>query len=92
MPQMPRRMFGGNQQGGSRRFARAWILEQGEPALVMFRAGATDGRNTQVLELGSAPNLGRLTSGPNAEQVKRALERKLEPGMHVIVDSQAPKS
>ena len=91
MPQMPRRMFGGNQQG-SRRFARAWVVEDGEPALVLFRAGATDGRNTQVLELGPSPNLGRMATAENSEQLKRAMERKLTPGMQVIVDAQSPKS
>ncbi len=32
------------------------MLEDGKPALVMFRAGATDGRMTQVLPLERPPN------------------------------------
>jgi HlyD family secretion protein len=89
MPQMRRPGgFGGQQGAGARRFSRAWILEDGKPALVMFRGGATDGRMTQVLEPGPAP--ARLpTALANNEEFKRALERKLEPGMKVIVDSQA---
>jgi hypothetical protein len=88
MPQMRRPGGFGGQQGGARRFSRAWILEDGKPALVMFRAGATDGRMTQVLERGAAP--ARLpTALANNEEFKRALERELEPGMKVIVDNQA---
>jgi len=93
MPQMSRRfMFGGGQQGGNRRMGRAWIVENGAPALVVFRSGATDGRFTQVLERGAAPPNVRMT-GPmaNDETFKKALERKLEPGMKVIVDEEAPK-
>jgi HlyD family secretion protein len=93
MPQMSRRfMFGSGQQGGNRRMGRAWIVEDGKPALVVFRAGATDGRFTQVLERGPAPPNGRMM-GPmaNDETFKKALERKLEPGMKVIVDEEAPK-
>lgn len=93
MPQMSRRfMFGSGQQSGNRRMGRAWIVEGGKPALVVFRSGATDGRFTQVLERGSMPNGARLT-GPmaNDETFKKALERKLEPGMKVIVDEEAPK-
>lgn len=89
MPQM--RRFGGPQQGGARRFGRAWILENDEPALVMFRPGATDGRMTQVLERGDAPpNL--PASMANNEQVRQALERTLAPGVKVIVDAQKAKS
>lgn len=89
MPQM--RRFGGPQQSGARRFARAWILEEGKPALVMFRTGATDGRVTQVLERGETPpNL--PGSMANNEQIRQALERTLEPGAKVIVDAQKAKS
>jgi hypothetical protein len=90
MPQFPRRGAGG-QQGGNRRMGRAWILEDGKPALVMFKPGASDGRNTQVLELGPLPTTGRMAAMANDETFKKALERKLEPGMKVIVDSEAPK-
>jgi HlyD family secretion protein len=90
MPQMGRRPGGqGGQQGAMRRIGRAWILENDKPALVMFRPGATDGRFTQVLELGEAPNLGRAGSQVEAnEEFKKALARKIEPGMKVIVDSE----
>jgi HlyD family secretion protein len=79
----------GAQQSGSRRIGRAWILEQGQPALVLFRAGMSDGRMTQVLPLEPDANLGRLSAG-NDEAVAAALARKLEPGMQVIVDEQVP--
>jgi HlyD family secretion protein len=91
MPSMPRRFFGGGQQGGPRRLARAWVIEDGKPAAVLFRAGATDGRMTQVLPRGEAPNGGRMGQMANDEKVKQALERKLEPGTKVIVDEEAPK-
>ena len=92
MPQMRRPGgFGGQQGGAGRRMSRVWILEDGQPALVLLRTGATDGRMTQVLERGPAPpNLpGALA---NNEQFKKALERKFEAGAKVIVDSEAPKS
>lgn len=91
MPMPRMRMGGSNQQGGAmRRIGRAWILEDGKPVLVVFRPGATDGRFTQVLELGDMPNLGRMASqNPEmAEAIKKARERKLEPGAQVIVDSE----
>jgi HlyD family secretion protein len=90
MPQFPRRGTG-NQQGASRRMGRAWILEDGQPALVLFKPGPTDGRNTQVLPLGQLPTSGRMAQMANDENFRKALERKLEPGMKVIVDSEAPK-
>lgn len=93
MPRFGRRRGGSDgQQGAAARIGRAWILENGQPALVMFRPGATDGRMTQVLELGPEPNPGRR--GPMAEDdaIQQALQRKLEPGMKVIVDSELPKS
>lgn len=91
MPQIRRRGFGGQQNGASRRFGRAWILEDGEPAMVMFRTGSTDGRMTQVLSSEGAPP---ALPGPlaNNEQFRKALERKVEPGAEVIVDAQATKS
>jgi HlyD family secretion protein len=118
---MPRMRFGGprgqQQQGPGRRMGRAYILEEGKPALVMFRAGATDGRMTQVLPFERPPNGqeggmrmrgpeggggmrppeggGMRINGPGApalspEEMKKAFERKLEPGTKVIVDSGAP--
>jgi hypothetical protein len=70
---------------------RVWVLEDGKPALAMFRPGATDGRMTQVLPPGPIPASGRLATMANDEKVKAALERKLEPGMKVIVDETVPK-
>jgi HlyD family secretion protein len=94
MPQMRMRGGGGGgQQGGAgRRMARAWILEDGKPALVMFRPGATDGRNTQVLPFEQMPNMARMGPLANDENFKKAFERKLEPGTKVIVEAEVPKS
>jgi len=96
MPQMGRPRMGGNREGGQqgamRRLGRAWILEEGQPALVMFKPGATDGRMTQVLELGPRPNVGRLNQMATDDRFKKAFERKLAPGMTVIVDAEAAKS
>jgi HlyD family secretion protein len=86
MPQI-RRRGGGGQQGGAHRMGRAWILENGKPALVLFHAGVSDGRMTQVLPLGNHANPGRM--GANNESVQKAMARKLEPGTAVIVDEQA---
>ena len=91
IPSMPRRFFGRGQQSGPRRLARAWVLEDGKPELVLFRAGASDGRMTQVLELGELPTDGRMAQMANDEKFKQALERKLEPGTKVVVDEEAPK-
>ncbi len=91
MPTMPRRFFGGGQQGGPRQLARAWVIEDGKPALVLLRTGPSDGRMTQVLERGQMPTGGRVAQMANDEKFKQALERKLEPGTKVIVDEEAPK-
>jgi len=90
MPSFPRRMFGGQQRGGGR-MGRVWVVEEGKPALVMFKPGATDGRMTQVLPLGQTPANGRMAAMANDPKFKAALERKLEPGTKVIVDEEAPK-
>ena len=80
---------------------RAYVIEDGKPALVMFRAGATDGRMTQVLPLERPPNAtrgegaapagnagnGAAAAGASPEEMRKAFERKLEPGTKVIVDS-----
>ena len=80
---------GGNQGGAMRRIGRAWIMENGKPALVMFRPGATDGRSTQVLPLGDMPNFGRMGSqNQGNEEFMKARERKIEPGTKVIIDSE----
>jgi HlyD family secretion protein len=91
MPSMPRRMFGGGQQRGGGRMGRVWVLEEGKPALAIFRPGATDGRMTQVLERGPMPTGGRMGAMANDEKFKQALERKVEAGVKVIVDEEAPK-
>ncbi|MBL8267185.1 efflux RND transporter periplasmic adaptor subunit [Steroidobacter sp.] len=118
MPMRGPRMGGGprggqqQQQGAGRRMGRAYILEEGKPALVMFRAGATDGRMTQVLPSdrppggapgaapGAAPEGARPSGGAGGngagprgvdpEEMRKAFERKLEPGTKVVVDSGVP--
>ena len=80
---------GNNQQSGSRGIGRAWIVEKGEPALVLFRTGVTDGRMTEVLPLEPNANLGRMAADDPA--VQAALARKLEPGTQVIVDVETAK-
>jgi HlyD family secretion protein len=91
MPQFPRRGGAGGQQGGQRRLGRAWIIEDGKPALVLFKPGPTDGRVTQVLPLARAPNGGGAGPMANNEVFKKAMERKLEPGTKVIVDEEKAK-
>ena len=105
MPRFRMGVRGGQQQSAGRRMGRAYILESGKPALVMFRAGATDGRMTQVLPFDRPPNAEggqqgaqrRAGNGGNGgppgidpEEMRKAFERKLEPGTKVIVDSGAP--
>lgn len=104
---MPRMRFGGprqQQKGTGRRMGRAYILEDGKPALVMFRAGATDGRMTQVLPFERPPNdgeggparagggngNGNAPPGVDPEEMRKAFERKLEPGTKVITESGTP--
>jgi len=87
MPQFPRRQ-GSNQRDSSRRFGRVWVLEDKKPALVMFKPGPSDGRNTQVLPADEARDASRSPARANDEAIKQALARKLEPGMAVIVDSE----
>jgi len=84
MPRFRRR--GGSQQHESRSIGRAWVVENGQPALALFRTGASDGRMTQILPLDPSANLGRLSAAPDDDSLKAALERKLEPGTGVIVD------
>ena len=72
-----------------RRIGRVWVLEEGKPALAMFRPGATDGRFTQVLPLGEMPNFGRMgTQAEGNEEFKKARERKIDVGTKVIVDAE----
>jgi HlyD family secretion protein len=91
MPTMPRRFFSRDQRGGGR-MGHVWMIEDGKPVAAMFQPGATDGRMTQVLPRGPTPAKGRLASlAASDATVKAALERKIEPGMKVIVDEEAPK-
>jgi HlyD family secretion protein len=111
MPRMRMRSRNGQQQqGAGRRIGKAYILENGKPALVMFRAGATDGRMTQVLPFERPPGEGRQGEGQgqgqgagaarrangagpggmDPEEMRKAFQRKLEPGTEVIVDAGAP--
>lgn len=80
---------GSGQQSGARSIGRVWVLENGEPALVLFRPGESDGRMTQALPLEPNANLGRMDSSDPA--VQAALARKLEPGTPVIVDVEATR-
>jgi HlyD family secretion protein len=93
MPQMGGRRgnFGGNRQNGAaRRVGRVWTLENGKPALVIFRPGATDGRMTQVLPIGKLPDMPRTGAEQDkaSEILLQAAQRQLEPGTPVIVDTQ----
>jgi HlyD family secretion protein len=91
MPTMPRRMFGGQQRGGGN-MGRVWVIEDGKPVAAMFRPGPTDGRVTQVLPHGPMQTSGRFAQmAANNPDLKAALERKIEPGMKVIVDEEAAK-
>lgn len=78
----PRQQGGMNTAAGS--IARAWVLEGGQPVEVVFRAGLTDGRHTQILEM-------LPPRGPRGEAAEGAQppppSRQLEPGTAVIVDS-----
>lgn len=97
MPQMRRRGGGQQQQNSAaQRMGRVWVLENGKPALAMFRIGATDGRVTQVLPPGEKSERPRAANAnaaqaAAAERIKQALARKLEPGTPVIVDTEIPK-
>jgi HlyD family secretion protein len=88
MPQMPRRPAANRE---SRRFGRVWILDGSDPVPVMFKPGATDGRNTQVLDIDPASLAQRGTGQSKDETMQQAFGRKLEPGMAVIVDEAATK-
>jgi hypothetical protein len=83
---------------------KAYILEDGKPALVMFRAGATDGRMTEVLPFERKPDVAARQKaqggggngnrmgppGLSPEEMQKAFDRKLEEGTKVIVDTGAP--
>lgn len=89
LPMARLRPGGGQQSVEERRMGRAWILEDDTPALVLFRTGATDGRNTQVLTLDTLPKAERLPP-QIAQGMKQAAARKLAEGAAVIVDAQSP--
>jgi HlyD family secretion protein len=51
MPRMPRRAGGGARAGGNpKRETRVWTLRESQPQPITVRLGASDGRNTQVLQ------------------------------------------
>src|SRR5690606_4266191 len=50
MPRMPMRRPGAR-RNGAQLIGRAYLLENGKPAPVLFRPGVSDGRFTQVLDL-----------------------------------------
>jgi HlyD family secretion protein len=91
MPQFAPRRPGANQRDSSRRFGRVWILQGREPVPVMFKPGATDGRSTQVLALDPNARPSRTAASGQDETMRGAFERKLEPGMKVIVDEAPAK-
>jgi HlyD family secretion protein len=92
MPQFAPRRPGANQRDSSRRFGRVWILQGREPQPVMFKPGATDGRSTQVLALDPNARPSRTAApGQDDDSMRGAFERKLEPGMAVIVDEASAK-
>lgn len=92
MPQMGRRRpDGSGQQGaGARRMGRAWILEDGKPAMAMFKPGATDGRNTQILPLDAMPAASGRMPPEVAERMQKAAARKLDEGTQVVTDTETP--
>ncbi len=87
MPRMPRR-GSAQAQGGGRRTARVWTIENGKPAPIQFRPGASDGRVTQVLEsTETAP-----ARANDDAQTREALQRTLVPGTALIVDAESPRA
>jgi HlyD family secretion protein len=66
----------------------AWVLEQGQPQLAIFKPGATDRTMTQVLPLERLPNWRSLTRTRNDPIMRQALTRELHAGVSVIVGSQ----
>jgi len=64
----------------------AWVLEDGKPALVLFKPGARDRAVTQVIDLERLPNWRSVARLKNDEILAGAAQRRLAPGMKVIVD------
>ncbi len=78
---------------------RAYILEGGKPALVMFRAGATDGRMTQVLPFERPPNAegnrpaggnGNAPPGVGSGRASQGVRAQARVGTKVITDTETP--
>lgn len=67
-----------------------WVLEKGKPALAVFKPGATDRSMTQVIPLNQLPRWSSLSRLRSDEVLTKAIERKLNPGTPVIVDSTQP--
>jgi HlyD family secretion protein len=66
----------------------AWVLEQGNPVLAIFKPGPTDRTMTQVLQFERLPawsSLSRLRKDPVFHE---AMHRPLTPGVKVIVASE----
>lgn len=64
-----------------------WLLEKREPVLAIFKPGATDRSQTQVLDLDQLPNWSTLSRLRNDPILTTAVAREITPGMRVIVDS-----
>jgi len=86
MPRI-RRSSSGGQRTSPRSTGSVWILEKGEPVRITIRPGVTDGRMTQVLEPSAAS--AQAATVQDSPQQTAASTRSLEPGMQVIVDTQA---
>lgn len=65
-----------------------WVIENGKPALAVFKPGATDRSMTQVHDLDRLPNWSSLSRLRNDGVLTQALQRELTPGLEVIVDSE----
>jgi HlyD family secretion protein len=66
-----------------------WILEDGEPRLVVFKPGPTDRSMTQVLPLDQLPQWGSLSRLRKDPILLRAVQRKLASGTLVIVGARS---
>lgn len=72
---------------GGQALGCVWVLEDGEPALAIFKPGATDRTMTQVLPLERLPNWSSLAHLRGDPILAKAVKRRLTPGVQVIVDS-----
>jgi hypothetical protein len=64
-----------------------WVVEKGEPALAVFKPGATDRSMTQVIPLERLPKWSSLTRLRKDPIIKQALTRKLTAGVPVIINA-----